>query len=235
MKLDTPKLITLSVCLFLIFAIADFSIIFLFAVSPLYWIFLLPIISRQKETVPISVVVFMALFLLFAPILFPPLWSAFGFLLWPIILIPMVRKQAQRKVFVKMALFLIVIITSTIILLFATRQSVVDAFYTGLFASMYSTRPYQKIEGASWEYHENETAIKDETWRRSIVPPSLRQSCYSTNKAVCEFVDKFPTDQGLMSWVGYIQGLVFPLALALPNGMFVWYFTRSGVRPIFGE
>ncbi len=154
-----------------------------------------------------------------------------GILLSLITLIPAVRKRAQSSLAGRVVTLLVVMILSVVVVFFVTTRLQVIVWYAVVTTPQMGVEihyDYPRQEFVS-KYFEKRSAIVHETWIRVIVPPPLRQQCYTTEKDVCEFVDQFPEIRRVL-FQNYLQGVFFPLVMALvgslPGGALAWYFTR---------
>jgi hypothetical protein len=69
---------------------------------------------------------------------------------------------------------------------------------------------------------ENKSAVITELWVRNMIPPSMRQSCYTADETVCTYADALlspPMENPLI--------LVQSLLSALVSGIMVSLFTRQ--------
>ncbi len=151
-----------------------------------------------------------------------------GILLSLITLIPAIHKRAQSNLAVRVVTLLVVMILSAVVLFFTTKRLEVEFHYR--FVVSIGIVGFAEYHPDYYHYQENSRAIRHETWIRVMAPPLLRRQCYTTEKDVCEFVDQFPKNRELMSR-NYLQGVALALALSLPGGAFVWYFTRRKQSP----
>lgn len=73
--------------------------------------------------------------------------------------------------------------------------------------------------------------VTDELWRRLMVPPPLRQSCYGGQSAICEFADDVAPGilGGDWGWGGYMQlvGRGFISAAATSALVFVGVYRKD--------
>jgi hypothetical protein len=75
---------------------------------------------------------------------------------------------------------------------------------------------------------ENRPAILAELWVRYLVPPAVRQSCYTLNETVCTFADALMDSS--VDWLGILPNplvLIRSLLSALVSGITVSLFTRQ--------
>jgi hypothetical protein len=113
-----------------------------------------------------------------------------------------------------------------------TLSIYIDASLTYVFGEV-SPRPHiwvgSEIVGDvfSESLRENRPAIIAELWVRYMIPPVVRQSCYTQNETVCTFADAFMDTS--VDWLGILPNplvLVRVLLSALVTGVTVSLFTR---------
>ncbi len=158
-----------------------------------------------------------------------------GVLLALITLIPAVRKRAQSDLAGRVVTLLAVMILSVVLMFFVTKRLGVKVHYIFTFIPrMGLEEDYEYSSGkfyAFWtKYEKKSWAIEHETWIRLMVPPLLREPCYTIDKDVCEFVDQLPENRELLSqdyarW--FAQGFALAIALNLPGGALAWHLTHK--------
>ncbi len=137
-----------------------------------------------------------------------------GVLLAPISLIPAVRKRAQSDLAGRVVTLLVVMLLSAVLAFSVLMWLGVKYYYSSSWG----------FETFEIKYEENSRAIERETWIRAMLPPFLKERCYTSKKDVCEFVDQFPKIRGLMARNGYTEVLVFALGLSLAGVALAWSF-----------
>lgn len=71
-----------------------------------------------------------------------------------------------------------------------------------------------------------------EIWIRHVVPPPLRQHCYTGYSSACRLADHIFTRYGYSSWgTEYLLEIVLSLVSPLVTGTVVWHLTREKGRP----
>jgi len=128
---------------------------------------------------------------------------------------------------------ILVVMTLSVVIFFSALERGDAEFHYIYIPSMVLEKldddPYKEILEfrMEYEYEEKRSAIIRETWIRLMIPPFLRQRCYTSEQDICEFVDQFPKNGEVMSYDYYLRGVAFALAHSLLGGMFAWHFTRS--------
>jgi len=89
--------------------------------------------------------------------------------------------------------------------------------------------------GVRWPYEGKRPAIVNELWIRKLVPPPMRQTCYSDDAEVCSVVDdisaRYKTNWG---WIGYLRDFSISSVSVLACTALVWGFTRRRSLPPAG-
>lgn len=152
-----------------------------------------------------------------------------GILLSLLALIPPVYKQAQNKLIVRVITSLVIIVISFGIWFLGERWVYVTAM--DVFIAIPATIPgpdgeYDSIsEETLAKYKAHRSAVLDEAWTRSIIPPPLRRPCYTPEKVVCEVADQLPGGNWQTSRQYFKEFFIYMLA-GIPGGGLAWYFSR---------
>jgi hypothetical protein len=141
--------------------------------------------------------------------------------------VPPIRKLARRFAAARVALIVILGLLSYLIVFMPLARLGADAIYTfgtwrghgglGFGAITFFTEP-QNIK----------SAIIDELWVRQMIPPPLRQPCYSPQAKVCQRADAIAAAAGPSNWDNgaYFQLAGTGLVSVAANVYLVWLFTR---------
>lgn len=167
------------------------------------------------------------------------IWSIPGVLISLVTLVPGIRKRTQNNLGVRVVALLSVMSLSMIIVFVANAALNVRADYLFAFIPPMTPRQYEdyssnKIAEFEAKFEQHHEAIIHETWVRTIIPPRLRQPCYTNEQDVCEFVDQFPKNREGMSLDNYLGRVKLALACSLVGGVFAWYFTGRKPPQVVG-
>ncbi len=156
-----------------------------------------------------------------------------GILLALITLIPAIRKRARSDLAGRVATLLAVMMLSVGGMFLVIKWLEVQVHYAFAFLSFMDLGPhpyylsYGELEKFDTKYETKREAVDLETWIRAMVPPLLRWQCYTIEKDVCEFVDRFPHNRELINPSRYLQGVALALGFSLPGGALAWHLTHK--------
>lgn len=83
-------------------------------------------------------------------------------------------------------------------------------------------------------YVVDQQTITKELWARSLVPPPLRQACYTDVHHICETADAaVQRTAGLWDWRSYGTSLGLGVISTISSTILAWVFTRRRPRLVF--
>ena len=138
-----------------------------------------------------------------------------------VVLIPPIRKLAQRNATARRTVVFIVGLLSV---------TIAFGLYTRLGAELYYI--FGTIDAPPWGQTEDpyKPVIVQEIWMRLLVPPPLQRPCYAGEAVVCEKTDWIAPIAGDGGWGTYLGAVGICLISALAGGFLAWLFTRSPQR-----
>ena len=88
----------------------------------------------------------------------------------------------------------------------------------------------ERIPAATWlpETQVNRPFVVRELWRRLLIPPSIRKSCYASEAWVCSLADDvIPARSDRWNWKSYLRDVGIGCVSVLTSSILVWVFTRK--------
>lgn len=156
-----------------------------------------------------------------------------GALISLVALLAPVRRLARRSSIARITTLVVLALMSLALGFgFWTRLSAeaVYAFSTFVVVDTFDPRTSSVI----WPHEENKLAIVNELWIRLLVPPPLRQTCYTDDADVCSMVNDLPPHAGAnWSWMGYLRDISIGSVSVLTCTGIAWRFTgrRQSLPP----
>ena len=143
-------------------------------------------------------------------------------LLWP------VRRSCQRSLAVRGAVLCVLGLMSFVIGFGGLTWLGAQVTYYGFGTVVIDTfEPGGARVARTPEAEAKERLIVRELWVRLLLPPSLRQRCYTSEAWVCNEVDEVvPATSNVGSWSSYLRLVGMGSVSAIASSMLVWLFTR---------
>jgi len=85
----------------------------------------------------------------------------------------------------------------------------------------------------SWppEVEANKPYVAQELWVRLLIPPGVRQPCYTSRAWVCDAAeDVLPATSERWGWQPYLRDVGIGCVPAVTSGLLGWFFTRKRIR-----
>ena len=76
------------------------------------------------------------------------------------------------------------------------------------------------------DYEANRPYVVQELWVRHMIPPPLRQRCYTTQAWVCEKANQVLPGSSIWSSSSYVKGVGLASISMVAGGMLAWLFTQ---------
>src|SRR5688572_23222074 len=134
--------------------------------------------------------------LVFGFIMFIGIWASFGGMVSLVVLLPVLRKSGQCSPPVRiMEIFILGLVPFLISFGILTHMSVEEAMGYAEGIPL-----YPDLEVLS-------PKIMPELWMRRLVPPTLRQSCYTIELVACQAASQILADSPISEWSLYLQNI----------------------------
>ena len=154
--------------------------------------------------------------------------ALFGALISTLALLPPIRRLCRRNTVARTAMIgLLAFVAFGASLGLATR---LGAEVSYIFANLTTVDTFDASRpvyvARPPDYEANRPFVVRELWVRHLIPPPLRQRCYTSEAWVCEKADQVLPGPSVWNNSSYLKGVGLASIPMVVSGVLAWLFTR---------